>query len=123
MALNFGGGAFAIMSSIGCSQEEADTIIKNYEEGFKGSAIFAKKGSQFVRSHGYVIMCPATGHFMRWWDWKEWKDRQASFTPEFWEEYRNYHKGTGDNIALEVKQHFKAASKWDRMARNAPTQG
>ena len=59
---------------------------------------------------------------MYWWDWKHWKEVQDSFTPEFWEEYKTYHKGTGDNIEQEVKQHFKAASKWDRMALNAPTQ-
>lgn len=122
-ALNFGGGAFAIKQAIQCTDEEANEIIKNYEEGFKGSAIFAKKGSQFVRSHGYVLMNPITGHKMYWWDWKHWKEVQDSFTPEFWEEYKAYHKGTGDNIEQEVKQHFKAASKWDRMARNAPTQG
>ena len=123
MALNFGGGIFAIMSSIGCSQEKAEEILKNYEARFKGTAAFARKGSQFVRNNGYVIMCPSTGHRMYWWDWKQWKERQASFTPEFWEDYRNYHKGTGDTIALEVKKHFQVASKWDRMARNAPTQG
>ena len=26
-------------------------------------------------------------------------------------------------IAQEVRQHFQAASKWDRLARNAPPQG
>lgn len=123
MALNFGGGVSAIMSSIGCTEEEANEIIRNYEEGFKGTAEFAKKGSKFVRENGYVVMNPMTGHRMIWWDWNEWKERGKTFTPEFWEDYRNYHKGTGDAIALMVKTHFKAASKWDRMARNATTQG
>lgn len=122
-ALNFGGGVPAIMSSINCSKEEAELIIKNYEEGFKGTAEFAKKGSKFVRENGYVLICKKTGHKMFWWDWKEWKNRQQSFTKEFWEEYRNKHKGTGDFVEQTVKSHFKAASKWDRMARNAPTQG
>lgn len=121
--LNFGGGAFAIKQAIQCSDEEANEIIKNYEKGFKGSAIFAKKGSQFVRSHGYVLMNPITGHKMYWWDWKHWKEVQDSYNSTFWEEYKAKHKGSGDMIEQEVKQHFKAASKWDRMARNAPTQG
>ena len=60
---------------------------------------------------------------MYWWDWNKWKKEQESYTQDFWESYRQYHKGTGDNIALQVKQHFQAASKWDRMALNAPTQG
>ena len=122
-ALNFGGGVPAIMSSIGCTEDEANEIIKNYEEGFKGTAEFARKGSKFVRENGYVVMSPMTGHRMMWWDWKEWKERSKTFTSEFWEEYRIHHKGTDDPIARTVKMHFKAASKWDRMARNAPTQG
>lgn len=122
-ALNFGGGIFAIMSAIGCSEEKANQIIKNYEDGFKGTAEFAKKGSQFVRNNGYIIMCKYTNHRMNWYDHKEWLERQKSFTPEFWEDYRENHKGTGDSIAQMVSTHFKAASKWDRMARNAPTQG
>lgn len=121
-ALNFGGGIFAIKNAINCTEEKAATILKNYEEGFQGSAIFAKKGSQFVRTYGYVLMNPVTGHKMYWWDFKEWKKNEESHTKEFWEEYKK-HKGTGDYMCQEVSQHFKAASKWDRMARNAPTQG
>lgn len=123
MALNFGGGVFAIKQALQCTDEEANTIIKNYEEGFKGTTIFAKKGSKFVRSNGYVLMNKITGHKMYWWDWKQWKEEQDYYNSSFWEEYKAYHKGTGDFIEQGVKRHFKAASKWDRMARNAPTQG
>jgi DNA polymerase I-like protein with 3'-5' exonuclease and polymerase domains len=122
-ALNFGGGANAIMQAIQCTEEEANTIIKNYEEGFRGTVEFAKKGSKLVRQNGYVLINPITGHKMYWWDHKEWLERQKTFTSEFWEDYRNNHKGKGTPIALLVKTHFKAASKWDRMARNAPCQG
>jgi DNA polymerase I-like protein with 3'-5' exonuclease and polymerase domains len=122
-ALNFGGGVPAIMQALQCSKEEAETIIRNYEEGFKGTTEFAKKGSAFVRKNGYILMCPLTGHRMYWWDHDKWLERQKSFTQEFWEEYRNIHKGTGDAIAQEVSMHFRAASKFDRLARNAPPQG
>lgn len=122
-ALNFGGGLPAIMQAINCTEEKAKEILDNYEKGFKGTAEFAKKGSYLVRHNGYVLMNPITGHKMHWCDHDKWVNRQASFTPEFWEEYRNIHKGSGDIVAQEVSQHFKAASKWDRMARNAPTQG
>ena len=122
-ALAYGGGYTTIMQQLKCSEEEAKTIIKNYEEGFKGTTEFARKGSAFVRKNGYILMCKLTGHKMYWWDHKEWLERQKSFTQEFWEEYRNYHKGTGDEIAKEVSMHFRAASKWDRLARNAPPQG
>ena len=119
----FGGSEFAIAASLGCSVDEALKFKKAYDEGFKGIAEFKKKGSAFVRSHGYVLINPITGHKMYWWDWKKWKEEQDSYTQSFWEEYRKYHKGTGDDIALQVKHHFQAASKWDRMALNAPTQG
>ena len=122
-ALAYGGGYTTIMQQLKCSEEEAKTIVKNYEEGFKGTTEFAKRGSAFVRKNGYILMCPLTGHKMYWWDHKEWLERQKAFTQEFWEEYRTKHKGTGDEIAREVSIHFRAASKWDRLARNAPPQG
>jgi DNA polymerase I-like protein with 3'-5' exonuclease and polymerase domains len=122
-ALAYGGGYTTIMQSLKCSEEEALTIVRNYEEGFKGTIEFAKKGSAFVRKNGYIVICPATGHRMYWWDHDKWLERQKSFTPEFWEEYKTSHKGTNSLIAQEVREHFQAASKWDRMARNACTQG
>jgi DNA polymerase I-like protein with 3'-5' exonuclease and polymerase domains len=60
---------------------------------------------------------------MYWWDHNKWLERQKSFTSDFWENYRNYHKGTDSSIAKQVKMHFKAASKYDRLARNSPAQG
>lgn len=118
----FGGSAQAIASSLGCSLEEAEEIASAYLTGFPGIAKFKSEGSKAVRKNGYVLMCKYTGHKMYWWDHKDWLDRQKSFTPEFWEDYRLNHKGTGDKIAQMVTKHFQAASKWDRMALNAPTQ-
>ena len=118
----FGGSAQAIASSLGCPLEEAEEIASAYLTGFPGIAKFKSEGSKAVRKNGYVLMCKYTGHKMYWWDHKEWVDRQKSFTPEFWEDYRLNHKGTGDEIAQMVTKHFQAASKWDRMALNAPTQ-
>ena len=118
----FGGSARAIASSLGCSLEEAETIAKAYLDGFPGIAKFKSEGSKAVRQNGYVLMCKYTGHKMYWWDHDKWLKRQESFTQEFWEDYRNNHKGTGDTVAMEVREHFQAASKWDRMALNAPTQ-
>lgn len=118
----FGGSEYAIMSALGCTLEEATKFKKAYDSGFSGIAKFKEKGSKFVREHGYVLMNPITGHKMYWWDWKYWKEVQKSYTKEFWDDYKTNHKGTGDLVEQEVKQHFKAASKWDRMALNAPTQ-
>ena len=119
----FGGSARAIASSLGCPLEEAEDIAAAYLNGFPGIAKFKADGSKAVRQKGYVLMCKYTGHKMYWWDHQVWLDRQKSFTQEFWEEYRTKHKDTGDSIALSVREHFQAASKWDRMALNSPTQG
>ena len=119
----FGGSEFAIQGAMGCTIEEARAFKEAYDSGFPGIADFKKKGSEFVRKNGYILMCKYSGHKMYWYDHKEWLERQASFTQDFWEDYRLHHKGTNDAIAQEVSMHFKAASKYDRMALNAPTQG
>ena len=119
----FGGSEFAIQNSMGCSLEEAQEFKNAYDSGFPGIAEFKKKGSEFVRKNGYILMCKYSGHKMFWWDHDKWLERQKSFTSEFWDDYREHHKGTGDWVAQEVREHFQAASKWDRMALNAPTQG
>lgn len=60
---------------------------------------------------------------MYWWDWEQWKKESEEFTQKFWEEYRQYHKGTNDEVAQKVRHHFQVQSKYDRMALNTPTQG
>lgn len=122
-AYMFGAAAPTISKSANCSVEQAQSYINALDKEFTGMAEFAKKGSKFVREHGYIVICPITGHKTYWWDWEYWKTKQESFTQEFWEDYRLNHKGTNDVIAQEVRQHFQAAGKYDRLARNAPTQG
>lgn len=122
-AYMFGAAAHTISQAANCSEGQAQAYIDALDKEFTGVSSFAKKGSKFVREHGYILICPYTGHKMYWWDWKEWKERQASFTQEFWEDYRLHHKGTGDSVALMVREHFQAAGKYDRMARNSVTQG
>lgn len=119
----FGGSEFAIQGAMGCTIEEAQAFKEAYDSGFPGIADFKAKGSKFVRENGYILMCKYSGHKMYWWDHPQWVARQKSFTKEFWDDYRDNHKGTGDTIARMVSKHFKAASKYDRMALNAPTQG
>lgn len=122
-AVQFGSDGTAVAPTLKIPVEDARKLVSNLLDGMKGLASFKQKGSQFVRSHGYVVIMPQTGHRTTWADWEEWKKRQASFTNEFWEDYKKNHKGTGDYIAKEVSTHFKAGSYWDRMALNLPTQG
>lgn len=95
----FGGTAYAIASSLGCPIEEAETIAKNYNEGFPGIASFKKLGSKLVKDHGYVLLCEHTGHKMFIEEWKDWMTDLQNF-------------GRSD-----IK-----TSKWDRLALNGPTQ-
>lgn len=122
--IQFGGSAFGLATQLAISQEEAQKYVDSYYNKFKGIADFKEKGSKFVRKNGYVLMCKVTGHKMYWWDHKDWLEMQKTFnSPGFWDDYKLHHKGTGDKIAQEVSMHSKIASKWDRMALNAPTQG
>lgn len=122
-AYMFGAAAPTIAQSANCSVEQAQEYIDRLDKGFTGISRFAREGSKFVRKNGYVLINKYTGHKMYWWDHDKWLERQKLFTSEFWDEYKAYHKGTTSRVALEVREHFQAASKWDRMARNAPTQG
>jgi len=120
----FGAAAPTLAATAGCSVEEAQAVVDKLDKAFEGMTAFAKKGAEFVRSHGYIIINPTTGHRLNWWDWNEWKERQKRYNePGFWEDFKVNHKGTGDAVALEVRHHFQAASKYDRLARNVVTQG
>lgn len=122
-AVQFGSDGTAVAPQLGISVEEARQLVNNLLHGMTGLAEFKKLGSQKVRKLGYVEAHPLTGHKCYWWDHQKWIERQASFNSEFWENYKSHHKGTNSVVAKEVKEHFQAASKWDRMALNIPTQG
>ena len=119
----FGGSAFAIQNAKGCTLEEAEKFAEAYSKGFPGIAKFKEKGSKEVRSKGYILLNPITGHKTYWATFNKWKEEQNHFTSEFWEEYRNIHKPNKDSVYVEVKEHFKEVSKWDRKALNSVTQG
>ena len=112
-ACQFGGGAKAIADTLNISVDEAKQIEANYKQGFKGIYDFKERGSQFVRSHGYVLICKYTGMKLWWEDFEKWKEFEN--LPEYIQK-REY---TSD----ERKEHNMAAAKWDRMSLNSPTQG
>ena len=112
-ACQFGGGAGAISDALGISKEEAMVIYNNYLNAFKGITEFKKKGSAFVRTHGYVLMCEYTGHKIYWEDFQKW--REIEDLPEYIYK-REY-------TSEERREHEGAAAKWDRMSLNSPTQG
>lgn len=119
----FGGSAFAIQNAKGCSLEEAKMFEKAYADGFPGIAKFKEKGSKEVRSKGYILLNPITGHKSYWANFHNWKLQQQQYNQEFWDEYRTVHKPAKDNVYIEVKKHFQEVSKYDRKALNSVTQG
>ena len=120
----FGAAAPTLAATAGCTVEEAQEVVNKLDKAFSGMTAFAKKGAAFVRSHGYIIINPQTGHRLTWWDWDTWKERQKRFNAQgFWDDFKAHHKGTGDALCMEVRHHFQAASKYDRLARNVVTQG
>ena len=120
----FGAAAPTLAATAGCTVEEAQAVVDKLDKAFAGMTAFAKKGAAFVRNNGYIIINSQTGHRLNWWDWQQWKEDQERYNqPGFWEDYKANHKDTGDAVALEVRHHFQAASKYDRLARNVVTQG
>lgn len=123
-AVQFGSDGTAVAPQLKIPVEEARQLVINLLNGMSGLKAFKEKWSKFVLDNGYMIIMPQTGHKAYWHDWEHWKDVQSSYTKEFWDNYKIYHKGTGDDVCKEVKQHFQAKSKWcDRMSLNLPTQG
>ena len=121
-AVQFGSDGTAVAPQLGISEDEARQLVKNLLEGMNGLAKFKTEGSKKVRETGYVVAMPQTGHKVYWAEWKDWCKEAENWDTTFWDVYKAYHKGTGDSVALKVTQHFKMASKWDRLALNIPTQ-
>lgn len=123
-AVQFGSDGTAVAPQLGISKEEARQLVTNLLSGMKGLASYKEKAGKALMKTGYVEIMPQTGHKSYWWDYNVWKERQKSFDSKFWEDYKLYHKGTGDEVAIMVKKHFQAVSKWrDRNSLNMPTQG
>lgn len=123
-AVQFGSDGTAVAPQLKVSVEEARQLVINLLNGMTGLKAFKDKWSEFVLQKGYVPILNETGHRGYWFDWEHWKKVQKSYNSAFWDDYKLYHKGTGDDVALAVKEHFKAKSKWcDRMTLNLPTQG
>jgi DNA polymerase I-like protein with 3'-5' exonuclease and polymerase domains len=119
---------------LGIKVDEARKLVTNLLEGMTGLKAFKEKGSAFVRKNGYVEVIPETGHRVKWWDHDKWMSREKSHDRDYWNDYREVKaeylevlktnpKAPKPKIMTELSKHFAAASKWDRYALNAPTQG
>lgn len=119
----YAGNDSTLVQQYGMNEKVAKDIYDNYMKGFPGIAKFQQKQKKFVVDNGYILINPITGHKAFWWDWEYWCKVQKGYTSEFWNEYKAYHKGTGDDVAKAVSKHFKAKTKWEKNACNSPLQG
>ena len=119
----YAGNDSTLVQQYGMDPQVAKSIYDNYMKGFPGIAKFQQKQKNHVVQNGYILISPVTGHKAFWWDWKWWKKVEASQDNAFWTDYRENHKGTGDEVARKVSKHFKAKTKWEKNACNSPLQG
>lgn len=119
----FGGSEYAIQNAMGCTLEKAIEFKNAYAKGFPGISKYKEKASKIVRTKGYILLCPITGHKTYWEGFNRWMERQKSYTQDFWEEYRTLHKPYKDEVYQEVRKHFQEVAKFDRKSLNSPTQG
>lgn len=119
----YAGNDTTLVTQYNMDPNVAKSIYDNYMKGFPGIAKFQEQQKKYVINNGHILISPVTGHKAFWWDWEYWKEIQSSYTRQFWEDYKLYHKGTGDSIAKDVSKHFKAKTKWEKNACNSPLQG
>lgn len=107
-----GGSASTLVKNLGISKAKAQSIVDNYQEGYKATMEFARKGEAFVKKYGYILISKITGLKLWWWDHSKWLED---------EKYLQEHPELRKSKTFAV--HEKAASKYGRLARNAPSQG
>lgn len=111
-ALSYGGSASTLVSNLGISKEEAQKIVDNYQEGYKATMEFAKKGEAFVKKNGYIVISQLTGLKTYWWDHCKWAQIEEEY-----EQFPELKRGK------DYKAHSKILADYGRLARNAPSQG
>ncbi len=123
-AVAYGSNGASIAQTIGMSVEKAMSMVKGLIKNMPGMAAFKKKTVDFLKKHGYIVINTLTGHRIIWSEWAEWRATEDRLTREFWENYKIYHKGTGDNVCIMVRQHMALAHDWfEKNVLNYPIQG
>ena len=123
-AVGYGSDGTSISTSVGLPVEKAREMVAGILKGMPGMAKFKKNTIKFLKEHGYIIINPITGHRVYWPEWASWKAVEDSFDREFWENYKVYHKGTGDAVCKKVKKHMQQGHDWfGKNVLNYPIQG
>lgn len=123
-AVNYGSNGASIATTVGMSVEKAMEMVQGIIKGMPGMASYKKKTGKFLKEHGYIVINEVTGHRIYWPEWSEWKAEEDRYDRQFWEDYRMYHKGTGDEVAQRVRKHMSMGHDWfEKNVLNYPIQG
>lgn len=123
-AVGYGSSGYSIAAKLGVPLEEAKTKVSALQSKMKGMASFKKKASKFLRENGYLIINDITGHRVYWPEWNTWRQEDLSHTQDFWDEYNNFHKGTGDSVCKRYQKFKAQGADWlERKVLNVPIQG
>lgn len=123
-AVGYGSDGTAFASLVG-SVEKARAMVTNLLEGMKGMSKFKEKAKKLLVKQGYLVINEKTGHRVTWEEWGRWKAEEREYTPAFWRNYSEFHKGVKDDPVVEkVKRHQKLANDWfNKNVLNYPIQG
>lgn len=122
--LGYGGNGTETAKKLGLDKEKTLQNVANVQKEMPGMMAYKKKTSKFLKEHGYIIINETTGHRVYWPEWASWKAEEDRYDREFWENYRLYHQGTGDEVAKRVRKHMADAGDWfKKNVLNYPIQG
>lgn len=131
-SIHYGGNGDTISRNLSLPKEQGYAIEKSYLSGFSNIDAYFKRVKKDMWDKGYILINAMTGHKMFIQTWEDLKAEQASFTQDFWREYRVIKEqwmvegSNAENKPYEmqrVSKFFKTRSGFERNSLNAPVQG
>ena len=120
----YGGKGYASASKLGLDTQTVLESMGQLQKVMKGMAKYKKDTGKFLKEHGYIVINPITGHRIYWPGWAEWKAVDDTFDKNFWDDFRIYHQGTGDEVCQKLNAHRKKGEPWlEKNVLNYPIQG
>lgn len=123
-AVGYGSDGTSFASLVG-SVEAARAMVTNILKGMKGMSKFKENAVKSLTKQGYLVINKKTGHRVTWPEWGRWKAEEREYTPAFWRNYSEFHKGVpNDPVVEKVKRHQKLCNDWfNKNVLNYPIQG
>ena len=129
MLIAYGGDATTFQHNYGKTKQEAEHIYNSYMDGLKGVQKYQQFCRKDVMEKGFILLNPLTGHKAYIYDYDKLMKLKKSFTPEFWEKYkqiprdpesgikqpRNY---VEEQMCKDVKYYFKRQSASGKQSIN-----